>query len=175
MIVVSIFFSIIPIYPLWQHAMNHSVSLPTGPPRNQRMRACLADVRTGLESRVSCPFGRVFSGQFFRKRSILTLFGNHNRDPNVKALKRRGLINHGSTLCLKHSYKLCSECLGSCLEEFWSLPLQGSGLGGPDLGATGFGRQNRIPRFILSARDKIGNYHPPRYKTWACLGTSVFV
>ena len=23
----------------------------------------------------------------------------YNRDPNIKALKRRGFINHGSTLC----------------------------------------------------------------------------
>ena len=29
------------------------------------------------------------------------LNGDYNRDPNIKALKRRGFINHGSTLGFK--------------------------------------------------------------------------
>ena len=31
-----------------------------------------------------------------------------NRDPNIKALKRRGFINHGSTLC-GGPFELASE------------------------------------------------------------------
>ena len=37
---------------------------------------------------------------------------DYDRDPNIKALKRRGFLNHGSTLDLGSQKSPCARCMG---------------------------------------------------------------
>ena len=42
----------------------------------------------------------IFRGGFLSEQANMTLKRDHNSDPNIKALQRRGVIKHGSTLTL---------------------------------------------------------------------------